>query len=45
MLDEINARFGKNTCKKAGEILADDINMVPVIAFNFDATISSKNSF
>jgi DNA polymerase-4 len=42
--DEINKRFGKNSCRNASEMQADDLNMVPVIAFNFDATSKSKNS-
>ena len=42
--DEINKRFGKNSCRNASEMQADDMNMVPVISFNFDATSKSKNS-
>jgi len=42
--DEINNRFGKNSCRTASEMQADEMNMVPVIAFNFDATNKSKNS-
>ncbi len=42
--DEINQKFGKNICRTASEMYADDMNMVQVIAFNFDATDKKKNS-
>ncbi|WP_192485288.1 MULTISPECIES: DNA polymerase thumb domain-containing protein [Cysteiniphilum] len=41
--DLVNDRFGKHTLRSAAELLADKANMVPVIAFNFDAT-GKKNS-
>jgi len=41
--DEINAKFGKASVRTGIEMLADDTNMVPVIAFNFDAK-GKKNS-
>lgn len=42
--DKINRRFGKHTLIRASELQAKSINMVPVIAFQFNATSKSKNS-
>ncbi|ASG68913.1 hypothetical protein CDV26_11470 [Francisella halioticida] len=42
--DAIANKFGKDKCRYATELNADDMNMIPVIAFNFDATSKNKNS-
>lgn len=41
--DQINLKMGKASVRTALEVLADDSNMTPVIAFNFDAK-GKKNS-
>ena len=33
-----------NTCKPATELLAENKEIVPVIAFNFDASSKTKNT-
>lgn len=43
-MDNINKKFGTNTCKHANELILDEDSVIPVIAFNFDATSNSKNS-
>jgi DNA polymerase-4 len=43
-MDEINKRFGANTCKPATELLTENKEIVPVIAFNFDASSKTKNT-
>lgn len=41
--DKINLKLGKSSIRTGLEMLADDQNMIPVIAFNFDAK-GKKNS-
>jgi DNA polymerase-4 len=43
-MDQINQKFGANACKSASEIFLTGNNVVPVIAFNFNATSKNKNS-
>ena len=43
-MDEINNRFGANTCIQATELFTDNKKIVPVIAFNFDASSKTKNT-
>ncbi|WP_432772695.1 DNA polymerase thumb domain-containing protein [Francisella salimarina] len=43
-MDKINQRFGDNTIRPAMEYMVDKLDLVPVIAFNFNATSKSKNS-
>ncbi len=43
-MDQINKKFGANSCKLASEITLGHSSVVPVIAFNFNATSKNKNS-
>ncbi|OIN85008.1 DNA polymerase Y family protein [Francisella sp. TX07-6608] len=43
-MDEINKRFGDGTIRPALEYIVDQLDLVPVIAFNFNATSKAKNS-
>lgn len=43
-MDSINKKFGENTIRPAMEHIVDKLDLVPVIAFNFNATSNSKNS-
>jgi DNA polymerase-4 len=43
-VDEINKKFGDGCVRPALEYMVDRLYLVPVIAFNFNATSKSKNS-
>ena len=40
----VNKKFGANACKPVNDLILEEDSVVPVIAFNFDATSNSKNS-
>ena len=43
-MDEINKKFGDGAVRPALEYIVDQLELVPVIAFNFNATSKAKNS-
>lgn len=43
-MDEINKKFGDGAARPALEYIVDQLELVPVIAFNFNATSKAKNS-